>query len=162
MTTTDPNEFLLGAGIPAAKFPTIGTVVVGTITSTKIEQQRDFDTRELKTYDDGNPMMQLLVDLDTDETDPDIEGDDGVRRVYVKGQMLAAVRQVARPYGGLAIGGKLAVKYVSDGQATRRGLNPPKQFKAQYEPPAEKVNPDLIPAGGLDEGAGMNSDEPLF
>jgi hypothetical protein len=130
----------MGGGVPSAKFEDTGTVVAGEIATMEMQQQRDFATGELKTWSDGNPMMQLKVVLLTGPVD---EEDDGRRAIYLKGQMRDAVREAvkAKNQKGLAIGGKLAVKYVGDGEAQAR-MNPPKLYKAKYEPPVQSVDLD--------------------
>lgn len=148
-TSTDVNDFLLQNGIPAAKFPTIGTVVKGTVLKADVEQQRDFDSGEPKTYDDGNPMMQIVITLATDERDPDIDGDDGTRRLFVKGQMLAALRAALRSaQAKLEPGGQIAVQYASDGEAKKRGFNPPKQYAVQYKAGTNPAVADLLGSEG--------------
>ena len=137
MSTTDVNNFLLAGGVPSAKFPTIGTVVKGSIVASEVNQQTDFTSNTPKFYDDGKPMMQAVITLQTDERDPDINDDDGLRKLYVRGQMLAAVREAIKAAKAeLEIGGILAVQYASDKASEKRGFNPAKQYVAQYQPPA--------------------------
>ncbi len=143
MTILDAaNDFLMSGGGKTASFPEIGTVVRGTVLNAEPRQQRDFTTGELKFWDDGKPMMELVVTLQTKDSDPDDESDDGVRALYAKANMLKAIKEAVRPHGGIAIGGDLAVKYTGDGEQKKRGFNPPKLYKAQYEPPAKTVNLD--------------------
>jgi len=60
----DANAFLMGTGIPSAKFPTVGTTVTGTIVrEPELQQQTDFDTGEPLTWPDGRPRMQVRVIL---------------------------------------------------------------------------------------------------
>lgn len=133
-TSIDPNEFLNSTGVPSAKFPTIGTVVKGRIEHLDVQQQRDFTTGEPKTYDDGKPAMQLVVTLATDERDPEISDDDGMRRLFAKGQLLAAIRTAVRQAGAqLSPGGTLAVQYTADKPSEKRGMNPAKVYVAQYK-----------------------------
>ncbi|MGP4084146.1 hypothetical protein [Streptomyces sp. KR55] len=136
----DANSFLMGGGgAPTAKFPTPGTVVGGPITEQPtVEQQRDIQTGEKKFWSDGNPMMQMVVTVQTDQRDPAIEDDDGKRRIFVKGQMKNAVADAVRATGarGLEVGGILRVRYTHDGEQKQRGFNPPKQFEAHYTPAA--------------------------
>jgi hypothetical protein len=135
---TDPDDFLDGAGAPTAKFPTIGTVVKGTVLGKAVSQQRDFKTGLPKTYDDGNPMEQLVLTLQTDLRDPAKPDDDGQRRVFAKGGMLKAIRAAVKaksPTGKLELGATIAVQYTGDGTA-EGNLNPPKLFVADYAPPA--------------------------
>ena len=93
-------------------------------------------------------MMQLRVVLTTDERDPEDPEDSGERAVYVRGNMQRAVAQAVRQAGarGLAVGGKLLIKYSGDGKATRRGLNAPKLYEAKYRPPAAEPTPVPEPA----------------
>lgn len=154
---SDPNDFLLSGGVPSAKFPEIGTVVKGTVLSAEVNQQRDFDSGEPKTYDDGNPMMQMVVTLATDERDPDVDGDDGTRKLYVKGAMLAAVRTALRAASArIEPGGTLVVKYVADGTPSKKGLNPPKQYEAAYKP-GTGTAVDALLADGDAEPAGVGA-----
>lgn len=133
----DANSFLMGGGgAPTAKFPTPGTVIGGRITEPPtLEQQRDIKSGEKKFWADGDPMMQLVVTVQTDLRDPALEDDDGKRRIFIKGQMKNAVSDAVRQAGarGLEVGGTLHVRYTHDGQAKERGMSPPKQYVAKYE-----------------------------
>lgn len=137
------DEFLMGGGgAPSAKFPVPGTVVSGRITvKPTVEQQRDIKDNSLKFWNDGNPMMQLVVTVQTDERDPQIEEDDGRRRLFVKGQLQRAVADAVRAVGGrgLEVGGTLTVTYTHDGEVKQRGFNAPKQYTAQYVAAATNV-----------------------
>jgi hypothetical protein len=136
MPNQSVEEFLSGGGSPVAKFPTPGTTVKGSVVEAVVSQQTDIDGT-LKTWDDGNPRMQLVVTLATDERDSSIENDEGTRRVFVKGQMLAAVKDAIKTAGAktLEAGGTLAVQYKEDGEQKRAGFNPPKLYIAQYKAP---------------------------
>lgn len=138
-TTPSAEDFLLGGSVPSAKFPTPGTTVSGRITERPtVEQQRDFTTGDAKFWEDGKPQMQLVVTLATTERDPEIQDDDGTRRVYVKGNLKNAVAQAVRSSGakGLEIGGVLSVTYARDGVAKNPRFNAPKEYTAQYTPAA--------------------------
>lgn len=148
--TTDPNEFLMQGGVPAAKFDSIGTMVKGEVLAAEVRDQTDFQSGAVLTWQDGSPRKQLVITVDTGEVDDGIEGDDGARRIYAKGQMLNAIRQAVRAHGGIAEGGKLAVKFIKEEPSKTRGFNPTKVYQAWYEPPAKKV---AVPAGGEDEDA---------
>jgi hypothetical protein len=141
------DGFLSGGGAPSAKFPTIGTTVKGEVVSATVSQQTDIDGTP-KTWDDGNPRQQLVVTLATDERDPEVEGDEGHRRLFVKGQMLAALKDALRTAGvkTLAEGGTLAVQYQLDGEQKKAGFTAPKVYVARYRAPAAEavVVGDLI------------------
>jgi hypothetical protein len=130
------DAFLMGGGgAPTAKFPAFGTTVGGRITEKPtVEQQRDIKTGEKKFWSDGNPMMQLVATVQTDQHDPAIEEDDGRRRLFVKGQLKNAIADAVRAAGapGLEVGGILSVTYTHDGAASGPGMSPPKQYTARY------------------------------
>ena len=139
----DANSFLMGGGgAPTAKFPTPGTTIGGSVTEQpQLEQQRDIKTGEKKFWSNGDPMMQLVVTVQTDQRDPAIEDDDGKRRIFVKGQMKNAVADAVRATGakGLEVGGTLWVRYTHDGQSAGTGMSPPKQYEARYVAAATNV-----------------------
>jgi len=151
MPDINPDEWLLSTGIRSASFQNVGEFVVGLIArQPEVQQQRDFETGELKFWSDGNPMMQLRVVLTTDQRDPEDPEDSGERAVYIRGNMQRAVAQAVRAAGakGLAVGGKLLIKYSGDGKAARRGLNAPKLYEAKYRPPASEPTPVPEPPAG--------------
>lgn len=152
MYNNSANEMLMGGGIPAAKFDQIGVTIAGTISAPpEVQQQRDFTSGELLTWDDGNPRQQIKVILDTDQRDPADAYDDGQRALYIKSGLMKAVRTAIRAAGakGMEVGGKLTVKYVGDGEPPKRGMNPPKQYSVVYEAPAA---PGLVDANALLNG----------
>lgn len=150
--TTDADAFLMGTGGKSAKFEKPGDQVWGIVIHAQVRQQTDFKTKAKKFWDDGNAMMELVVSLaseDRDESDPD---DDGVRKLYVRGQMQRAVADAVRKAGapGIREGGKLFVRYTGDGES-KGSLSPPKQYVAKYEAPkpttsqAEEADLDATP-----------------
>lgn len=149
--TQDANEFLLAGGVPSCTWPEIGTRYTGTVVDFRVEQARDFDTGKPKFWDDGNPVKQLVVTIQTDERDPSKDDDDGLRALYCRGQLLKAVREAVRPHGGIAQGGRIGVKFVSEGDRPKPHLNPPKQFKVEYAPPTKRMDLDDTTTSGGDE-----------
>lgn len=155
------NDLLLSGGGKTAKFDNIGDTVKGTIISAETGQQTDIKTGAPKFYDDGKPMPQIVVTLQTDLRDPDVDDDDGIRRLFVKGQMMAAVREALRQaQAKLDIGGTLAVQYKEDEPPKQRSFNPKKIYVAQYRPPAPSTDSanDLLGAG---EPAQQTHPEPV-
>lgn len=132
----DVNDFLESGGIPSAAFDNIGDSWEGTITRLEKQQGRDLETKEPQTWDDGSPKYIILIDIQTNVRNPDIAGDDGTRRLWVRGNMLTAIRAAMRSAGGAKLrpGGHLKVTYVRNGDQQRRGLNPPKLYEAEYTP----------------------------
>ena len=133
-------DFLMSAGVPTASFNgPIGTTHRGEILAMEKRQQRDLDTNEPAFWEDGQPKWEIVFTIDTGVIDPSIENDDGVRKLYAKGQMLNAIRSAVKAsgYRGDMVGGTLAVKYAADGPQKKRGFNPPKQYRAKFDPPVE-------------------------
>lgn len=133
--TTDADAFLMGAGGRSAKFTNYGDRVWGVVMGQQTRQQTDFKSKAKKYWDDGNPMLELVVTLLSEEHLDD--NDDGLRRLYISGQMQRAVADAVRKSGapGLRDGGKLLVQYTGEGEA-QGGLNPPKLYFAKYEAPS--------------------------
>lgn len=59
-----------------------GEEVGGTILSAEVQQVRDFDTQEPQFWQDGNPMNEVVIEVQTDERDG--ENDRGIRAHHVK------------------------------------------------------------------------------
>lgn len=139
MKDEDIDSFLhRGGGAPGAKFEKVGDHCTGTVVSYETTQQRDMEGNP-KEYGDGNPMMQLVVTVQTEDVSED---DDGKRRIFLKGSksnadtglgaLTAALDKANAP---LRPGGTLSIEYVGDGP--RKGsMRPPKNYRAAYSPPA--------------------------
>lgn len=151
MSNIDPNQFLMGGGVKSASFPEkqYGTQVGGIIVrEPELRQQTDFDDGKPKFYDNGDPMMQIVVHVQTNERDPSNPEDDGVRAFYIKAQMLQAVRTAVRAAGGkgLAQGGHLTIRYERDEPNSRGRGKDKKIYSAQYRlpSPAQAANQALM------------------
>lgn len=154
MNGNDPNAFLMGGGVKSAAFPEkqYGTTVGGFIVrDPELRQQTDFDDGKPKFYDNGDPMMQIVVHVQTDLRDPSDPEDDGVRAFYIKAQMLAAVRTAVRAAGGrgMEIGGHLTITYERDEPNSRGRGKDKKIYTARYRLPttAQAANDVLMGAG---------------
>lgn len=132
MPFEDANKMLEGGGAPVAKFTTPGDTHKGRLVNSLRRQQTDLEGKP-KFYDDGNVMWELVLTIDTDTPD-----DNGItlRRLFVKGKGVDAVREAVKEAGApMTEGGVLTLRYTGDGEQTRKGYSPPKLFKAKYEPP---------------------------
>ena len=64
----------------------VGDSVSGIVVSASKEQQRDFDSGELMTWDNGDPRMEAVVIVsDTGLRDPELDNDDGTRALHLRG-----------------------------------------------------------------------------
>lgn len=148
----DANDLLMGGGIKSAAFPDqqYGHTVAGAIVRPpQVRQQTDFDTGKPKHFDNGDPMMQIVVQVQTDLRDQADATDDGVRAFYLKGQMQAAVRDAVREAGakGLEVGGHLAIRYVKDEPNSRGRGKDKKVYAARYTAPAAQAANDRLMGG---------------
>src|SRR3546814_3652970 len=90
--TVDANDILFGGGssAPAIKFDTPGVEQGGrVVTKPQARQEREYDPRNpgkgaLKFFPSGDPIMGIVVDVQTNER---LDADDnGIRRIYVEGK----------------------------------------------------------------------------
>jgi hypothetical protein len=142
----EANDFLLSGGVAAAKFETVGATVTGRILHAEVQQQREIDTGKPKFWDDGSKREQIVVQLETSLRDPEVPDDDGRRSLYIRGNMLKALRVAlkrANPQK-LEIGGTLTITYTGDGEQKNRGFSPPKLYTVQYVPAAQAAVADML------------------
>jgi hypothetical protein len=64
------------------------------------------------------------------------EDDDGMRRLYVKGNLQRAIREAVLKSGSRTIkdGASLTVQYIGDDVPARKGMSGAKKYAAVYEP----------------------------
>lgn len=117
--TQDANAVLMGGGgAPTWKFDGEGVSKSGTIAAPpQVKQEREYDPNNPgggtpKFFPSGDPIMGIVVEVQTDERDASRLDDDGRRTFYVEGKRLKdAVRDAVRTAGsnGLEVGGRLDV-----------------------------------------------------
>jgi hypothetical protein len=93
------------------------------------------------TEDDA--VTQLVITLQTSARDPEIDEDDGQRRVYVKGRRMEnAIREAQKRAGvrKMADGGRLRIRFTDWDPESQNPKNPAKLYVAKYEPPATKAD----------------------
>lgn len=122
------------------KNSTVGDMVTGKVVSAEVRQMTDYDDGKPLTWDDGNPMQQVVVTLATDLRDPSIEGDDGQRRVFVKwyGSDRRALLEALDDAGAddLLPGGTFTAVFTGLGEQKDRKKNPPKLYSYTYVAPS--------------------------
>jgi len=133
--SSDTSEFF-GGSIPAVKFGAEGDKITGIVVAKQIRQQTSVDTGELRTWPDGRPKLEALVDISLAPSDRDGEDDDGLRRLYVRGYMQPAIVAAVRESGqhDLNLGDLLSVIWVSTDAPARKGLDGAKRFEAELVP----------------------------
>jgi len=134
------DDFFSG-GLPSAKFDVQGKVVGGRIIRVGDPmQQRDMATGTPQFWDveQRQPKMQLPIDIQTDERDPELVGDTGARTLYVKGDLKRAITEALRKagvQGAPKVGGVLEVAWTGIEPAKTRGFNDKKLYSARYTAP---------------------------
>lgn len=137
------NAFLAGgAGRKSITWPHVGATVVGRIIGSRETQATDFKSKAPEFWPDGQPKMQLVITIGTDQRDPSDPNDNGERDLYLKGSLKdasttagafhAAIQASGQP---LQVGGIITMAYIGDGVASNPSLSPPKMFTAQYQGP---------------------------
>lgn len=113
--------------LPSAKFPTIGTMIAGTVIAQEVSEVPDFDSKGriagVKQSENGTPVTQIDVTLD-----------DGNSKVvlHTGGAIFYAIGRALAEIGAedLEDGDQLSVEYTGDGEPTAKGRNAPKQYSA--------------------------------
>lgn len=128
-------------------FANVGDTFRGQYLSADERQATDYGTNAPKVWDDGSPVMEFVMQFQTDLRDgPD---DDGRRTIYAgRSSRLFRAMSDAIKAAGLRWADQpvLVIKRTEDGEPVQlkngRKGNPPKQFRAKAEP-APKAAVDL-------------------
>ncbi len=123
-------------------FPNVGDTFKGQYLGATERQATDYVSGAPKTWDDGTPVMEFVIEFQTDLRDDDT--DDGRRTIYAgKSSRLFRAMQDALKAAGLrwADSPLLTIKRIDDGEPVvlkngKKG-NAPKQYKAKAERPAK-------------------------
>lgn len=129
---------LFDSGNKGVKFDVVGAEITGTIAGDPYErQQTKFGTQDPAFWPNGDPMMQILVPLQTSMRED--ANDTGERTLYVASKnMKRAIGDAIRQANAsdIARGGTLTVRYVGNDPASKNPQNPAKLYQAQYTAPA--------------------------
>jgi hypothetical protein len=141
MSNYDRNadDLIFGGGARGFSMLNIGDIAKGVVKAVDVTQQKDFSTKELKTWPNGDPMMQTVFTMQTDLRDADDDEDDGERRLYIDSKAKReAVRDALVAVGIKSvyqtIGGTLALQYSANDPASKNPQNPRKLYVAQFVP----------------------------
>jgi len=144
MGFADANMLLSGPRQPIAKFDKIGDKVTGTLVDAEVAPVTS-PTGETQTDKNGNPKQQIIYTLQTEERDPEIEDDDGKRRVFAKWAIQKAISTCLTDAGlarvGLQEGGMLTITHTGTTKASQRGYSDIKLYEATYAPPPPRTLP---------------------
>lgn len=128
-----------GRGI---SFPNPGDSVSGTIVAVHPPEQATDPSTQAPAFDrNGKPKMQVRIDLETTQRDPEDPDDDGSRTLYVRGWMRGTIADALKEVGETEPkpGGVLTVTFTHQEKPTSPGLSGIKKFSAVYKPPPSGV-----------------------
>lgn len=123
----------------AVKFQTIGDTVTGKVVSFREAQVQKYGTNDLDFWPDGQPKMQVIIVLETDEEEDG--DDDGMRSLYI-----ASTRQKRALLNALRLGGSkepdeggtLTMTYTGNDPKSKNPANPAKMYSAEWVKPTAK------------------------
>ena len=159
---TDPfsekaaEQFMSGSAV-AAKWPTVGYVVEGTVLNWHLSHQRHYDLNEplywvgktmvpeSQTTDHSNPVRQLVMEIQGKPTGETWTGlhntrkalpdDDGKRTLYIKAKLQQAISKALNDAGAkLQEGATVSVERVQDGEQPDKKKQAPHVYKATWTP----------------------------
>lgn len=145
---TDPDALLMGGGVPAAKFPTVGTTYSGLVVNKEAVQKINYKTKEKEFYDDGAPKMEFVVTLETDLRDPERSGDNGHRKIYCSPELKRTIASKVREAGmkTLEIGTWMQVRFVREEPNRSGGGANKKIYEVELRTPADTALDSTPPA----------------
>jgi hypothetical protein len=117
-----------GPKLPALKFVKVGDTHTGVVTEVTKLQDKD-PTGNVKTYDNGDPRWVFVFTLETVI---------GASNLWVRGQMVKAIREAAEKAGvSTLVGSTLSVRYTGDGEKKSAAFNAPKLYAAKVDAPVK-------------------------
>jgi hypothetical protein len=129
------------------QFPKLGMEYKGCkILEYTHEEQKDMESGETKTWDDGKPKMQVVIKLQVPgivekgkydrntETWDLVEDDEGIRYLFCAGGLFTAARNGLKEAKLKLppVGGELDVKFTSVGKPSKPGYNAPKKYEITF------------------------------
>lgn len=127
------SDDFMDVGLPACTFGAIGVVHGGTIT--RVQKRPDTDMNgEVRTWPDGRAKDVYVFELD------------GVKALWVRGNMVKAIREALGAAHLQATGTRIEVKHYAVGTPPKPGLNPPKLFMCRVLRPGDAPDPNAEPA----------------
>lgn len=160
----DPNSLLSSQSVPSISFKDakVGDSFSGTITDLETAQVRNYETGEPEFWEDGNPKLQIVVTLATEYIDPDLDGDDGSRKVYLFGQKLTAAKQAMKDanVSKLEKGFGFAISFIGEKPSSNKKYNNVKLYGITITPSKSNAGVDaLLSMGATPVAAKISADQ---
>lgn len=133
------------------QFPKLGTEYKGCrVLSMQQEEQKDLEG-ETKTWSDGKPMMQIVIELQVPGIEElgvwdkhteewvKVDGDDGRRFMFCSGGLFTAMKNARKEIGfPIQEDSLLDVKFIKTVKPSNPAWNPRKIYEATYTKPVEE------------------------
>ena len=139
------GKALTESGGKAASFEVLGQRIGGKVLGAEMRQANDLDTGKPGFWDNGDKKMQAVITVQTDDRDPQVPEDDGVRSIYVKwwGPNRTALQQEIRrttshlpeDQQDVLRDGWFWATFSSEIPPQTRGFSPAKVLSFEYRPP---------------------------
>jgi hypothetical protein len=157
----DEAAAFLSGSAPAAKWPKAGFVFEGTVIDWRMDDDRDYDTGEMKYWKEGKATKESqLVPGEADKlqkvrqlvltvqgqptgitweglanTEKEIPDDDGMRSVYVKAALQKAFKEaLGRARAKLEKGAYVRIERIKDGPKSNPKYAAPHRYTVQWTP----------------------------
>ncbi len=140
MGIDDVNDLIdssKGSGVPIFKFANVGDGVRGVLLDASTQDQTKPGGEVVIDDRTGKPKRVVILTLQTHERDPEIEDDEGKRRVFLQGKGFYALVTALSEAGAqrLQVGATVGVLHDGLQPATKRGFSPAKCYTVKYSAP---------------------------
>lgn len=143
-----------------------GATVSGIIDLIEKTQYRDYNTKQPGYWNDGKPMEQIHIILQTQLRDPSVDDDDGRRSIWIKGwgvqlnafrtgMRLAGIQHAPRK------GDRMTATFVGADPKSKNPQNPAKLYEFVFEP-ANSVNGLINQPQQAPQQPGMQQAQPTY
>lgn len=158
--TNSVDDFMAGSGgYPYTKIDEVGGKLVFDLIEARLVDERDYDTGQVATWDNGEPKKQLVLDvnIDWDKSTGVVTGKDGVKEpvgsYYCKYTAFLALKKACDEAGiKMSQVGRGAIKRTEDGTPRNPRHAPPHQFVAQVSARAASSDVDDLLADTTSDG----------
>lgn len=155
MGFADANQYLSSKGVKGSSFETVGDSHTGILQDVDVVVVTDTNGIVQLQKDGVTPKRQLVITWITEERDPTIPGDTGLRKLYCSWRLESAIKANVRAAGGdgLEPDAKLTVTFTGT-EKVKGAPVPAKLYDVSYERPgfaAGKVSGAPVASPEYDE-----------
>lgn len=139
MGFADANKHLQSTGNPGLKFESVGDTHEGTLTDVDLQPQTNPEG-EVQKFPSGDTKMQLILTLQTDERDPKVVGDTGVRKAYLSWRAERKLKDAYKAAGAEGLEPNAHIRITFTGEEKVPGqMGKAKLYDVEYTRPVFKA-----------------------